>query len=416
MTKAKNNLGNNPWQVWQENTNKIDHISNTNKNLKESLDKSTHSYSMINDQDLKYIWYSEDFTDPGQFEVDNDGEVITLSTYVFSGFWDAKEKIWDTDKDIDAYWISIDYRNQNYVQVNFEATYSEDLICQGSWDLLKEYAKKYHFVNRVVSDEYRGSKNYTSINDWDDVTKLVEEEKDDMLNKQYRPDIGIGNNWSKVLTLDQATKLFEELGITVERPTPKKQSTWLESAEKIQNWYLNSGYIDSLIKENDLTEKSIEQLTAIKSLLEKHNTKISKNRLTIKNNFVCIDGCELPTGVTHQYYEDITKNPGSLTYPNHAQALLKFTANLIWTEFTFPNNRDQLKEEIDGEVFKKEINTPNNKAIIATLYSILWFNSLIAVWPEKSGGLLCVSVRLDKFEFISMKNGFMDWYYYVPAA
>ena len=66
------------------------------------------------------------------------------------------------------------------------------------------------------------------------------------------------------------------------------------------------------------------------------------------------------------------KNPEGLTYPGYAKALLNFNAEITKTQFTFPANRDKLqKGEIDGEAFKKEINTPANKAIIKTLCNIV---------------------------------------------
>lgn len=122
-----------------------------------------------------------------------------------------------------------------------------------------------------------------------------------------------------------------------------------------------------------LAPESVNQLNTIKDLIAKNpNNPIHPGRLSIKNNLVCIDGYTLPTGVTTQYYNKMKANPEKLTYPNYAKVLLKFTADITGTTFVFPANRDKLqKGEIDGEVFKEEINTPENKAIIKMLYSIV---------------------------------------------
>lgn len=137
---------------------------------------------------------------------------------------------------------------------------------------------------------------------------------------------------------------------------------------------LQPSWIDDLLANNpNLASQSIDQLNNIKNIIiQNPNNSIHPGRLSIKNNLVCIDGYTLPTGVITQHYNKMKSSPETLTYPNYAKVLLKFTADIVGTTFTFPANRDKLqKGEIDGEKFIKEINTPENKAIIKTLHSIV---------------------------------------------
>lgn len=177
-----------------------------------------------------------------------------------------------------------------------------------------------------------------------------------------------------------------------------------------QNQCLSWAYIDDLLKTQGLHENTQTQLKSIKSLLEKHNANIDSTRLTIKNNLVCIDGYTLPTGTTIQYYKEIKDNPAGCTYPSYAKALLEFTAQLTWTTFSFPSNRDRLqKGEITWKEFDKEINTPANKAIIKTLYNIVWFDSVIPVWLDKDGYVIYAVVRSDYYGFYFYR--YNDYYF-----
>lgn len=178
----------------------------------------------------------------------------------------------------------------------------------------------------------------------------------------------------------------------------------------LQEKYLTPSYIDDLIQKNNLEKWSIKQLNTIKSLLAEHNAKIDPNRLTIKNNLVCIDGFTIPAKEEDrktQYYKEMKKNPEGLTYPGYAKALLNFSAEITKTQFTFPANRDALqKGEIDDKSFYEEINTPANEAIIKTLHDIVWFNSVIPVGLNNDKYVIYAVVRSGYYFFD--RNGISD--------
>jgi len=173
-------------------------------------------------------------------------------------------------------------------------------------------------------------------------------------------------------------------------------STWevMDTLSKDKNEaYLTISHIDTFIK------WSIKQLTRIKQLVAENNTQIDAKRLTIKNNLVCIDGFTIPAkeeDTKRHHYKEMQKKPKGLTYPGYAKVLLNFAADITGTTFIFPANRDKLqKGEIDREVMQKEINTPANQAIIKTLHSILWFDSLIPVWLDKEKNIIYIGIRSD---------------------
>jgi hypothetical protein len=205
------------------------------------------------------------------------------------------------------------------------------------------------------------------------------------------------------------TKEYPEYGQEWLKKKHKEQREWLEkSIDKEKQWFTKLfsanwvSYIDNLIQENkNLAPESLKQFNTIKELFEEHNPTMDlSQRLTIQNNLVCIDGYTLPTWVTHQEYNKMKKNPEGLTYPKYAKALLTFAADITGTTFTFPTSRDILQKwKIDSAAFSKEINTDNNKSIIKTLQSIVWFNGEIPVWLDKDGYIIYVGVRSGDCDF-----------------
>ena len=196
---------------------------------------------------------------------------------------------------------------------------------------------------------------------------------------------------------------LKDLKAFITKEYPQYGQEWLEKKHSEEKkWFTKLfpaywvSYIDNLIQENkNLAPESLKQFNTIKELFEEHNPTMDlSQRLTIQNNLVCIDGYTLPTWVTHQEYNKMKKNPEGLTYPKYAKALLTFAADITGTTFTFPTSRDILQKwKIDSAAFSKEINTDNNKSIIKTLQSIVWFDSEIPVWLDKDGYIIYVVVR-----------------------
>lgn len=188
-----------------------------------------------------------------------------------------------------------------------------------------------------------------------------------------------------------------------EKQLAKDYLSSLEEVQEVQSEELtdtlwskeSSETINILIEENELAPQSIEQLIAIKKLINKYGSDIATDRITIRNNLVCIDGYTLPTGVTKQSYKDMKNDPKVLTYPLYAKALLTFIADIISTKFYFSAQRGRLQDGIiDGEGFLRNINTSTNRAIIETLQIILWFNAVIPIGLDKDGYVMYVDIRL----------------------
>jgi hypothetical protein len=228
--------------------------------------------------------------------------------------------------------------------------------------------KEQHYLSTIQSDEELLDKFNNIINTIEYISK---KKWSDMKKKQNLPHFDDRNN-------ADAGKVL----------------TWL------QGWVV---YIDTLIQKNkNLAPKSLAQLNMIKELYTKHNPTMDlPERLRIQNNLVCIDWNKLPTRVTPLSYKELADN----TLPEYAKELLTFAADITGTIFNFPSHWDELQDKsIDGASFEKEINTDNNRSIIKTLHSIVWFNSLIPVWQDSDGCIISVGIRPENnFSFYRYK-------------
>jgi hypothetical protein len=165
---------------------------------------------------------------------------------------------------------------------------------------------------------------------------------------------------------------------------------------------ITPAYIDTLIQENTLAQWSIDQLKAIKDLIQEHQTNLTADRLTIKNNLVCINGYTIPASkqdCKKMNYWEMKNN----LHPAYAEALLSFTATCIWTVFNFPSDRNQLETgEIDGHAFLNIIDMMGkNKGIIKNLTNIIWFAPIIPVGQYRNKSTTNSVIYLDEDCFSS---------------
>lgn len=146
-----------------------------------------------------------------------------------------------------------------------------------------------------------------------------------------------------------------------------------ESSETLSQ-YIDANYIDELLQNKSLHPQSKKQIENIKALFaENPNSKINKNRLSINNGFVVIDGFGLPIKTQPQKYIDMAKENSDQLYPDFAITLLNFTAELKGK--TFDRWKLDRKSLTDRTLWEDEIlrilSTDDNKNILELLSSIV---------------------------------------------
>jgi hypothetical protein len=105
--------------------------------------------------------------------------------------------------------------------------------------------------------------------------------------------------------------------------------TRVDSSETVSD-HIDAAYIDELLQDKDLKDKSRRQLNNIKELVSDNpKNKLDKNRLKVKNGFVVIDGFGLPVeGGEYQSYDDIREKNSKYFYLDAIRAWLNFSAAL----------------------------------------------------------------------------------------
>lgn len=123
-----------------------------------------------------------------------------------------------------------------------------------------------------------------------------------------------------------------------------------------------------------LKDKAKEQLQNIKNLLIANpNSTLSKDRLTVKDGFVVIDGFTLPVEVKKQEYKDMAAENSKQLYPDATIAFLNFTAEMTGKTFDRGtlNNKNLTDRSLSYEEILEILNTYKNKSILESLFTIM---------------------------------------------
>ncbi len=184
------------------------------------------SYHTIETGDVQpFRAYKNDFFKSGDFveeEVEEDGEqIIHLHATLWTGAYNGE--LWEesVSTDYDSYFIMVYYSNRDHVRVIFDASYGQKEELKKSFEFVKTAAEKFFMVNQYVlyenpSTNRKTERRYDHELTWQEVEKLIAD------STRCSTDIRDGQSWEKIMTVDEAKKLFAFLKINIKFPTYKE--------------------------------------------------------------------------------------------------------------------------------------------------------------------------------------------------